>query len=119
MHVGESALLWASKCEANNCSAQFANIAIIWAQLMGKFEVNEASFIPGTSMGDIDHGSRGRPTPSLPPDLFFDIEACPGFLPLLTLCDPSINSHTINYHEAFTQVHFHLLAFLEHIEHSR
>ena len=82
-----------------------ANLAMIWAQAYGNFEVTGTDHLAGLKMGDIDGATRDKELSSLSPLLFREIESMPGVMELFLLCDPSAKASPINQHAAFRKVH--------------
>ena len=103
-----AALTWLEKDKARSQAAQFANIAIIWAQIYGKLQVNEGVHLAGANMGDIDGASRDKPHPSLVAATFIPTESIPGVMELFAACDPAATDTAINNHIAFQRVHMNL-----------
>lgn len=105
-----TALRWAETSKVKSKSGQLANLAVVWGQLYGNFEIVETVFLEGARMGEIDDATRDRELSQLSPELFRDVGAIPGVLELFALCDPAINQCTIDHHKAFCLVHAHLAA---------
>jgi hypothetical protein len=105
-----TALRWAETSKVKSKSGQLANLAVVWGQLYGNFEIVETVYLEGARMGEIDDATRDRELSQLSPDLFRDVGAIPGVLELFALCDPAINQCTIDHHKAFCLVHSHLAA---------
>ena len=102
-----AALTCLEKDKARSQAAQFANIAIIWAQIYGKVQVNEGVHLAGANMGDIDGASRDKSHPSLVAATFIPTESIPGVMELFAACDPAATDTTIN-HIAFQRFHMNL-----------
>ena len=84
-----SALKWAQSAKVKSKAGQMANLAMIWAQAYGNFEVSGTDHLAGLKMGDIDGATRDKELSSLSPEFFREIESVPGVMELFLLCDPS------------------------------
>ena len=109
-----AALKWAQSAKVKSKAGQMANLAMIWAQAYGNFEVTGTDHLAGLKMGDIDGATRDKVLTSLPPHLFREIESLPGVLDLFLLCDPSARATPITQHRAFCMVHSCLVLALAH-----
>ena len=100
-----AALQWARSSKVKSKCGQIANLAMIWAQAYGNFEVTGTDHLAGLKMGDIDGATRDKVLTSLSPLLFREIESLPGVMDLFLLCDPSAKATPISQHKAFRKVH--------------
>ena len=108
-----TALRWAETSKVNSKSGQMANVAMVWAQLYGNFEIQETEYLEGRRMGDVDGATRDKVLTVLPPDLFRDVESIPGVVELFSQCDPDVKEAAVNHHKAFCLVHEYLVAIFK------
>jgi hypothetical protein len=90
-----------------------ANVAMVWAQLYGNFEIQETEYLEGRRMGDVDGATRDKVLTVLPPSLFRDVESIPGVVDLFSRCDPDVKEAAVNHHKAFCLVHEYLVAIFK------
>ncbi len=100
-----SALKWVRNDLVKGQASQYSNLVFAMLQILGKVIFSETEHIPGVTMGDIDNGSRGRPTPSLSPALEMDFGADPTTAKLMEVCDPCRSSRLHNHHDAMRNIH--------------
>ena len=108
--VGDNvaALKWARTNKVKSKAGQVSNLAVVWAQVYGNFEISETVHEAGTNMGEVDGATRDKVLTNLLPELFVDVQSSPGVMDLYQLCDPTNKEHTIDNFEAFEKVHAHL-----------
>ena len=107
-----SALAWAASGKVKSLGGQMANIAVTWAQLYGRFNVDSTVHLAGINMGDVDGATRDKVLTSLTLDTFIAVEQETGVLELFALCNPVKPASPINFHTAFELVHAHLMGIL-------
>jgi hypothetical protein len=100
-----SALSWAESGKVKSRGGQMANLAVIWSQLYGNFNVDSAVHLAGIHMGDVDGASRDKELTDLSQQTFVPMENSPGIRELFSLCNPLIHSEILEFHEAFQQLH--------------
>ncbi len=67
-----------------------ANIAVTWAQLYGRFNVDSTVHLAGINMGDVDGATRDKVLTSLSLNTCIAVEQEAGVLELFALCN-SVN----------------------------
>jgi hypothetical protein len=107
-----SALAWAASGKVKSRGGQMANIAVTWAQLYGRFNVDSTVHLAGINMGDVDGATRDKVLTSLSLDTFIALEQEAGVLELFALCNPVKPASPVNFHTAFKMVHAHLREIL-------
>ena len=73
-----AALKWAQSAKVKSKSGQMANLAMIWAQAYGNFEVTGTDHLAGLKMGDIDGATRDKVLTSFHLCSFGRSSLCPG-----------------------------------------
>ncbi len=108
--VGDNvaALKWARTHKVKSKAGQVSNLAVVWAQVYGNFEIRETVHEAGTNMGEVDGATRDKVLTNLLPELYVDVQSSTGIMDLFQLCDPTNKEHTIDNFEAFAKVHAHL-----------
>ena len=89
------ALVWADKHKTSSLSGIVATMAVTSFQLLTNISFSLGEWIPGLTMGDIDHESRREEhiilgdysAPSLGPDKFIDLESIPRVMDLANLLE--------------------------------
>jgi hypothetical protein len=107
-----SALAWAESGKVKSLGGQMANVAVTWAQLYGRFNVDATVHLAGVNMGDVDGATRDKVLTSLTLDTFVAVEQETGVLGLFALCNPVKPASPVSFHTAFTKVHAHLREIL-------
>ena len=110
----KTALSWAQKGRSNSKASQYANLAVVWFQIISKLSLTQTEWVKGESMGDIDNGSRDRATPSLSSNLYINVEAIIPVMDLFKQCDPSRSNSPINITSAFVDVARLLQSIINH-----
>ena len=100
-----SALAWAASGKVKSLGGQMANIAVTWAQLYGRFNVDSTVHLAGVNMGDVDGATRDKVLTSLSFDTFVALEQDPGVMELFALCNPVKPASPVNFHAVFEKVH--------------
>ena len=80
-----SALAWAESGKVKSLGGQMANVAVTWAQLYGRFNVDATVHLAGVNMGDVDGATRDKVLTSLTLDTFVAVEQETGVLELFAL----------------------------------
>ena len=86
-------------------------MAVSVSQLLTNISFGGAEWIPGLTMGEIDHESRREEhllagdysAPSLLPELFVDLESIPSVMEIVRDCEPSRTTQfeITDYHSIF------------------
>ena len=100
-----SALSWAESGKVKSLGGQMANLAVVWSQLYGNFNVDSSIHLAGIHMGDVDGASRDKELTELSPKDFVPVENFPGVRELFSLCNPTVHLETLEFHEAFQKLH--------------
>ena len=107
-----SALAWAESGKVKSLGGQMANVAVTWAQLYGRFNVDATVHLAGVNMGDVDGATRDKVLTSLTLDTFVAVEQETGVLGLFALCNPVKPASPVSFHTACAKVHAHLREIL-------
>ena len=100
-----SALSWAESGKVKSLGGQMANLAVVWSQLYGNFNLDSSIHLAGIHMGDVDGASRDKELTDLSPKEFVPVEDFPGVRELFSLCNPTVHLETLEFHEAFQKLH--------------
>jgi hypothetical protein len=94
---------WAEHAKARSLHSLPANIAITLLQLKHNINLQDTIHVPSVHMHDIDNATRNRPTPSLTPDKFIDVNNNANFIAILSLCNPTIQESYDSYRNMLFQ----------------
>ena len=100
-----SALSWAESGKVKSLGGQMANLAVVWSQLYGGFNIDSSIHLAGIHMGDVDGASRDKELTELSPKDFVPVEHFPGVRELFSLCNPTVHLEPLEFHEAFQKLH--------------
>jgi hypothetical protein len=69
-----TAKAWVDHNKSSSLASQSTAISITWVQLLHRIQIESTSWRPSVEMGDIDNLTRNKPTPSLLPSLYIDVQ---------------------------------------------
>jgi hypothetical protein len=112
------ALSWNDKNKANSLPSAVANMAVSAYQVLTNVSLVGSVWIPGLTMGVIDHESRREEhllagdydSSELDPRLFVDLENNPAVMSIVAMCNPHNAEHYAvdDYHEIFQSIYGYL-----------
>jgi len=119
----KGALVWADKEKASSLASILATMAVTSFQLQTNISFAHGDWIPGLTMGDIDHESRREEhivlgdysAPSLLPELFIDLESIPSVMKIISDCEPvnTVQYAVSDYHSIFKNIQNKLSTIME------
>jgi len=117
------ALAWAEKEKSSSLESIIATMAVTSVQMLTKIKLAGADWIPGLTMGDIDHESRREEhlaagdysAPSLLPQLFIDLESIPRVMEIVRDCEPSkaVQYAVNDFHSIFLNIQSQLSSIMD------
>jgi hypothetical protein len=117
------ALAWADKFKSSSLASIVATTAVTSIQLLTNISFARSEWIPGLTMGDIDHESRREEhqiigdysAPSLLPELFFDLESIAPIMQIIKDCEPArtIQYSVSDYHSIFLNIQQQLSSIMD------
>ena len=78
-----------------------ANIAVTWAQLYGRFNVDSTVHLAGVNMSDVDGAIRDKVLTLLSFNTLIALQQDPGVMELFALCSPVKPASPVNFNAAF------------------
>jgi len=112
------ALAWGDKNKATSLPSSVANIAVASYQVLTNVSLVGSAWIPGLTMGVIDHESRREEhlaagdydSSELDSQLFIDLESNPAVMSIIAMCNPHNAEHYAvdDYHEIFQSIYGYL-----------
>ena len=82
-----TAQAWVDHNRCKSLASQATAISISWIQLIQRIDIESTEWRPTEQMGDIDNLTRNRPTPSLLPALYIDLQTALDASELFHQCD--------------------------------
>lgn len=108
------ALAWGDKEKSSSLPSTIVTMAVSSVQLLTNITLAGVDWIPGLTMGDIDHESRREEhlaagdysAPSLLPHLFIDLESVPRVMDIVRDCEPARTEQykVTDYHSIFMNI---------------
>lgn len=112
------ALVWADKNKSSSLPSIITTMAVAAYQVLTNVSLVGSEWIPGLTMGVIDHESRREEhltagdynSSELLPDLFIDLESNSSVMSIILMCNPHNPAHyTVDdYHEIFQNIYGYL-----------